>query len=53
MGKYRASIFLAIFIKLVGTMFELTLPYILEYMIDHVVPAKDMKGRPRASNFPQ
>ena len=43
MGKYRASIFLAIFIKLVGTMFELTLPYILEYMIDHVVPAKDMK----------
>lgn len=43
MGKYKASIFLAIFIKLVGTMFELTLPYILEYMIDHVVPAKDMK----------
>ncbi len=43
MGKYRAAIFLAVFIKLVGTMFELTLPYILEYMIDHVVPAKDMK----------
>ena len=43
MGKYRYAIFLAVFIKLVGTMFELTLPYILEYMIDHVVPARDMK----------
>ena len=43
MGKYRYAIFLAIFIKLVGTMFELTLPYILEYMIDHVVPARDIK----------
>ncbi|MBR6256354.1 MAG: ABC transporter ATP-binding protein [Lachnospiraceae bacterium] len=43
MGKYRYAIFLAVFIKLVGTMFELTLPYILEYMIDHVVPARDIK----------
>lgn len=43
MGKYKGAIFLAIFIKLVGTMSELTLPYILEYMIDHVVPSKDMK----------
>ena len=43
MGKYKGAISMAIFIKLVGTMFELTLPYILEYMIDHVVPAKDMK----------
>ena len=39
MGKYKAAVFLAIFIKLLGTMTELSLPYILEYMIDHVVPA--------------
>ena len=43
MGKYKAVIFLAVFIKLLGTMSELTLPYILEYMIDHVVPEKDLK----------
>ncbi len=43
MGKYRYAVFLAVFIKLIGTMFELTLPYILEYMIDHVVPSKDIK----------
>ncbi len=43
MGKYKWAIFLAIFIKLIGTMTELTLPYILEYMIDHVVPAGNMR----------
>ena len=43
MRKYKYAIFLAIFIKLIGTMSELTLPYILEYMIDYVVPAKDLK----------
>ncbi len=43
MRKYKAAIFLAVFIKLLGTMSELTLPYILEYMIDHVVPEKDLK----------
>ena len=42
MRKYSYAIFLAIFIKLIGTMFELTLPYILEYMIDYVVPEKDI-----------
>ena len=42
MSKYRAAIILAIFIKLIGTMSELTLPYILEYMIDYVVPTKDL-----------
>ena len=42
MGKYKWPIILAIFIKLIGTMTELTLPYILEYMIDHVVPAGKM-----------
>ncbi len=44
MGKYKAAVFLAIFIKLIGTMAELTLPYILEYMIDHVVPAGELKS---------
>ncbi len=43
MGKYKWAIVLAIFIKLLGTMTELTLPYILEYMIDHVVPAGNMR----------
>lgn len=43
MGKYKGAIFLAIFIKLIGTMSELTLPYILEYMIDTVVPSKNLK----------
>ncbi len=42
MGKYKWPIILAIFVKLIGTMTELTLPYILEYMIDHVVPAGKM-----------
>lgn len=30
---------LSIFIKLLGTVAELMLPYILEHIIDHVVPA--------------
>ena len=38
MGEYKAAIFLAVFIKLLATMFELSLPYILEYMIDYIVP---------------
>ena len=44
MGKYKWAIVLAIFIKLLGTMTELTLPYILEYMIDHVVPSGNMRN---------
>ena len=40
--KYRAWVFLAVFLKLIGTMAELTLPYILEYMIDHVVPGGNL-----------
>ncbi len=43
MGKYKIAIILAIFIKLIGTMTELTLPYILEYMIDYVVPSKNLQ----------
>ena len=43
MGKYKIAIILAIFIKLIGTMTELTLPYILEYMIDYVVPSRNLQ----------
>lgn len=42
MKKYRVAVFAAVFIKLIGTMSELSLPYILEYMIDYVVPSKDL-----------
>ena len=38
-GRYKAAVLLAMGIKLAGTMTELLLPYILEYMIDDVVPA--------------
>ncbi len=42
MGKYKWAILFAIFLKLVGTMTELTIPYILEHMIDNIVPAGRM-----------
>lgn len=42
MKKYKVAVFAAIFIKLIGTMSELSLPYMLEYMIDYVVPSKDL-----------
>ncbi len=42
MKKYKVAVFAAIFIKLIGTMSELSLPYILEYMIDYVVPSKNL-----------
>ena len=41
--KYKWAIVLAIFLKLLGTMAELTLPYILEHMVDDVVPLGDLK----------
>ena len=44
MGKYKGAMILAVFIKLIGTMTELSLPYILEYMIDSVVPAGNMRN---------
>ena len=37
--RYRKLVALAIFIKLLGTLSELSLPYILEHIIDDVVPA--------------
>lgn len=42
MGKYKWAILFAIFLKLVGTMTELTIPYILEHMIDNIVPTGRM-----------
>lgn len=42
MGRYRGAIALAIFIKLIGTLSELLLPYILEHIIDFVVPSGDL-----------
>ena len=41
--KYGGAVALAIFIKLIGTMSELLLPYILEYIIDDIVPLRDLK----------
>lgn len=43
MKPYAKMIFLAIFIKLIATVFELTLPYILEFIIDEIAPTGDMK----------
>lgn len=36
--RYSNLVALAIFIKLIGTLIELVLPYILEHIIDYVVP---------------
>lgn len=43
MGRYKDAVFLAIFIKLLGTLSELAIPYILEYIIDKVVPLGVMR----------
>lgn len=42
MKPYAKMIALTIFIKLIATTFELTLPYILEFMIDDVAPKGDI-----------
>lgn len=42
MGKYLSGVIFAMLLKLGGTICELTLPYILEYMIDDLVPAGAM-----------
>ena len=36
--RYSGLVTLAIFVKLIATMIELSLPYILEHIIDYVVP---------------
>ena len=43
LGKYKRWVALAIAIKLLGTLMELTIPYILEHIIDDVVPTGDLK----------
>ncbi len=43
MGRYRQSIFLAVVLKLLGTLAELSIPYILEHIIDYVVPLGELK----------
>ncbi len=43
MKKHLPLIFLAIFIKLLGTVTELLLPYILEHIIDDIVPLGSLK----------
>ncbi len=42
MEKYRSGVIFAMLLKLGGTICELTLPYILEHMIDDLVPAGAM-----------
>ena len=39
MRKYGKLVALAVFVKLIASLFELSLPYILEHIIDEVVPA--------------
>ena len=41
-ARYKWAIVLAIFVKLLGTMAELMLPYILEHMVDDVVPTGEL-----------
>ena len=41
--KYGGAVILVLFIKLIATMSELLLPYILEYIIDDIVPRNDLK----------
>ena len=38
MGRYKKAVAVCIFLKLLGTLSELMLPYILEYIIDDVAP---------------
>ncbi len=41
--KYRRLIAITLLIKFLGTLCELTLPYILEHMIDEIAPSKNVK----------
>ncbi len=43
LGRYKKGVALAIFIKLLGTLMELAIPYILEHIIDDVVPTGSLK----------
>lgn len=43
MKRYRKLVAAVMFIKLAGTLGELMLPYVLEHLVDDVVPEKDVK----------
>ena len=42
LGRYKKLVIFAAFIKLLATLMELTMPYILEHIIDDVVPAGNL-----------
>ena len=42
LGRYGGSVLLVMAVKLLATMSELTLPYILEHLIDKIVPLGDL-----------
>lgn len=42
MGRYKGAVALCVFIKLLATLSELLLPYILEHIIDDVAPRGDL-----------
>lgn len=41
MKTYMSAILIVMLMKLIGTMSELLLPYILEYLIDEIVPRQE------------
>ena len=43
-SKYKWIIALGMSIKLGGTVLELMIPYVLEHLLDHVVPQKELKS---------
>lgn len=43
MGRYKKAVAICIFIKLIATITELMLPYILEHIIDSVAPLGDLR----------
>ncbi len=44
MSRYGGSVFIAVLLKLIGTLSELAIPYILEHIIDYVVPSKQLRS---------
>lgn len=43
MKKYKWLAILAVFLKFAATIFELILPYILEHLLDNIVPLKEIR----------
>ena len=42
LGRYKKLVILAVFLKFLGSVFELLLPYIFEHIIDDVVPSEEL-----------